>query len=147
METTSKDTGRWLVVKEGPQFEAAVIATTNMSLIFKKCSHEEQDYIYAYFFRSYPIKQPIDRKEHRIRWSAADPEDRTKPFAPRIYESVHGYFQLCDDYPSRFDLSSSWDAASLVNQQVHVYGINNKTAQPVHIQHLILDELPRKCMQ
>ena len=56
--------------------------------------YDFQDDIYAYFFQSFPIKQPIDPNDQYVKNSKVSDTDPTKPFAPRIMESVHGYFQV-----------------------------------------------------
>ena len=145
MTTISVDGRSNMLVKEGTEFQPTVINTADLNLIFSACSFEEQDQIFAYFFQAYPLKQPIDKLNPDIRYSKTDPDDSSKPLASRIWESVHGYFQLCDEAPSKFNLASSWDETSVCNQEVNVYGINNKTAQPCNIDHLVLQELPPVC--
>lgn len=141
---TEDEASNLLKVKEGQECTPTVVATSTLNLLFKKCSHSEQDDIYAYFFQGYPVKQPVGEDCH-IRHSKRDPNDPSKAFAPRILESPHGYFQLCDEYPTRINMTKSWDETEVINKQVSVYSINAKTGQPKGIQHLVLDVFPEIC--
>ena len=53
-----------------------------------------QDDIYSYFFQAYPVKQPMDPNSCHLHCSKVREDDPNEPFAPRIMESVHGYFQV-----------------------------------------------------
>ena len=145
MTTTVEARNSTSYVKEGAKFTPTAVPTKDLTLVFSKCSFAEQDDIFAYFFQSYAMKQPLDKYNPRIQHSQVDPNDPSKPLAKRIMECVHGYFQLCDEYPSMFNLCSSWDETSVLNQTVNVYSINNLTAQPATVDHLVLTDLPGCC--
>ena len=137
--TDSLEDGK-IVIKEGEEFTPSIIATTSLDIVFTKCSYVEQNDIYSYFFQAYPVKQPVGKDDCHIQHSKLN--DKGEAFAPRILESPHGYFQLCDEYPTRINMKDSWDETTVVNHQVSVYSIDAISGQPKPINHLILDVLP-----
>jgi len=132
------------IVQEVGEFKPCAIKTADMDFVLDKCNAEEEDDMYSYFFQSYPVKQPIKKSLGSL-FSKPKDDNPNEPFAPRIMESVHGYFSLGENYPSRFRLSDSWDPTSLVDGEVYVYAIDNITAQPKDVKHLVLDGLPERC--
>ena len=72
----------WLIT-----FLSIQIFRTFLVVIDHSLSIHFQNDIFAYFFQSYPIKQPYDPENPHLKNSK-------KPFASRIMQSVHGYFQV-----------------------------------------------------
>ena len=69
-----------------------------------------------------------------------------KYLPPRILQNVHGYFELNTRYPTRLDLSNSWDKYTVENSRffdnpqnvdfvpvVYFYAIDTKTFCPIEI--------------
>jgi len=131
-------------VQDEKFFQPFALTCPQLEICMKHCSEGEEHFIYSYFMQVYPMKQKIDHSEDSAtKNSEAKPNHPDEPIIPRIRNSVHGYFQLCDEQPTKIMLRESWDETTLVDGKVYVYGISNITGQPVDVSALVLpDGLP-----
>lgn len=63
----------------------------------------KEDDICVYSMQAYPLQQPLEGEvSDKI-------NESSDLIPPRILQSVHGYVDLRYDYPTRLNLSASWD--------------------------------------
>jgi hypothetical protein len=132
------------LVRQVGEFTPTVVKSEDLDLVFDKVCAEAKDDMFGYFFQAYPVKQTIGDWAGTM-FSKPKPGTIDEPFAPRLLECVHGYFELCESYPTRICMRSSWDETSVVGSQVSLYGISHTDGQPYSVQHLVLPELPQAC--
>ena len=66
----------------------------------------KEDDICVYSMQAYPLQQDLHPLEKEVDERIKESSDL---IPPRILQSVHGYVHLRDDYPTRLNLSASWD--------------------------------------
>ena len=66
----------------------------------------KEDDICVYSMQAYPLQQPLNPSKGEVSDKISESSDL---IPPRILQSVHGYVDLRQDYPTRLNLSASWD--------------------------------------
>ena len=66
----------------------------------------KEDDICVYSMQAYPLQQPLNPSKGEVSDKISESSDL---IPPRILQSVHGYVDLRHDYPTRLNLSASWD--------------------------------------
>ena len=66
----------------------------------------KEDDICVYSMQAYPLQQDLHPSEKEVDDKIKESSDL---IPPRILQSVHGYVDLRHDYPTRLNLSASWD--------------------------------------
>ena len=66
----------------------------------------KEDDICVYSMQAYPLQQDLHPSEKEVDEKIKESSDL---IPPRILQSVHGYVDLRHDYPTRLNLSASWD--------------------------------------
>ena len=74
----------------------------------------QKDDIFVYFMQVYPLQQDLNTELPEKKKMIGESSDI---IPPRILQSVHGYFNLRDDHPTRLNLSSSWDPKTVSSLQ------------------------------
>ncbi|XP_028408011.1 uncharacterized protein LOC114530616 [Dendronephthya gigantea] len=80
--------------------------------------------IYAYFMQVCPLQQDLTTMPVSV-----NIDKSSDHIPPRISQSVHGFFQLRNDYPTRLNMTASWDKETLKGD-VNFYIIDGETGQP-----------------
>jgi len=109
-------------LKESELIEPYACASSNLNFWFEKCTTRQEENIYGYYMQVPGLAQNITLKKTK---------NTTSPPAPRIMQNVHGYFTLNDDFPTRLDLSHSWDAEMVMDRTVYFYAIDTHTGKPM----------------
>ena len=88
------------------------------------CAHQQKE------------KEKADSKKPGTQYSwreeGANGVDGPLITPPRYLQNVHGYFHLNDDFPTKLDLSNSWDPTQVKYMSVSFYAIDTQgTGQPI----------------
>ena len=67
---------------------------------------KKEDDICVYSMQAYPLQQQLDPSKGEVSDKIKESSDL---IPPRILQSVHGYVDLRHDFPTRLNLSASWD--------------------------------------
>ena len=90
------------VTQKKPIIPTAVDPKGNLDFAIGKATNEND--IYVYSMQVCPLQQDLmtEPVSEKIRESS-------DLIPPRILQSVHGYFYLRNDHPTRLNLTASWD--------------------------------------
>ena len=99
--------------------------------------------MYVYQLQVCPNQQDLEQLKNEIP-NIEEVNDPVLP--PRIMQSINGFFELNNKYPTRLDLSNQWDKETVkpkvlnvdgeeeeVGKLVHFYAIDTKTFQPIEV--------------
>ena len=120
-----------------------VLESKELKFLFDKCTEREEENIFCYFLQVKALQQNMEQLRREIP-DINNINDKYLP--PRILQNVHGYFELNTRYPTRLDLSNSWDKYTVENSMfldnlqnvdfvpvVYFYAIDTKTFCPIEI--------------
>ena len=96
----------------------------DLDFTFDVCPSNEDACIYVYFMQVQPHQQDLNREGTK---------NSSKEIPPRILQSVHGYFTLHDEHPTRLCLSSSWDKETVKDKKVYFYAIHAENGRPMPV--------------
>ena len=119
------------------------VESKDLKFLFDSCSEREEKNIYVYFLQVNANQQDLEQLKEIIP-DIENVNDSVLP--PRILQSVHGFLELNENYPTRLDLSNSWDKETVitssicvdgeevdVGQVVYFYAIDTETFSPIEI--------------
>lgn len=112
------------VITQGEEFCPEEYESRNLDFTFGKSPAGSED-ICVYFLQVCPPVQDIDIPKQ------TEKSSRKRP--PRILQSVHGFYLMHPNYPTRLKLSNSWDKDTVKDGKVYFYDINAKTGQPYNV--------------
>ena len=75
-------------------------------LDFRLPKAKEKSDICVYSMQACPLQQPLDPSKDEVSEAIKESSDL---IPQRILQSVHGYVDLRCDFPTRLNLSASWD--------------------------------------
>ena len=119
------------------------VESKDLKFYFDKCTDEEEQNIYAYFLQVCPNQQDLEI----LRGEIPNIDEINDPvLPPRIMQSVHGFLELNNRYPTRLDLSNQWDKNTVLPSSINVegeemeigpvvffYAIDSKSFNPIEI--------------
>ena len=119
--TRSSNRGRVIVQDE--EFHPEQLPSNDLEFMFPKCPGGNED-ICVYFLQVCPHVQDITIPNKT--------EKSSKERPPRILQSVHGFYLMHSEYPTKLKLSNSWDKDTVKDKTVYVYDISASTGQPLN---------------
>ena len=109
-------------ITQDSEFFPEAYESKDLDFMFEKCPNENED-ICVYFLQVCPHVQDIHIPKKTQNSSLRQP--------PRILQSVHGFYLMHPDHPTRLKLSNSWDKATVKDKKVYFYDISAATGQPI----------------
>ena len=115
------------IEQEACPLELFPCESADLDFTFAKCTSKEEENIYVYFMQV---------SSHQQDRSLEATKESSDILPPQYLQSVHGYFTLNDEHPTRIDLSASWDKTTVKDGNVFFYAIdvNKREAISVHPQ-------------
>ena len=112
------------VIIQGDEFLPQAHDSKDLDFKFEKCARGNED-ICVYFLQVCPHVPDINIP------NKTENSSRRQP--PRILQSVHGFYLMHPEYPTRLKLSNSWDKETVKNNTVYFYDICAATGQPINL--------------
>ena len=105
--TTRK--GHTVTVDENSIEPTEVVLKGEAGLDFSIGTHKQEEDVFVYFMQVCPYQQDFTEPVSDLIKESSD------LIPPRILQSVHGYFYLRNDHPTRLNLNASWDKKTVGN--------------------------------
>ena len=110
-------------MKQDKEFYPEERDSDDLEFMFPKSTTANED-ICVYFLQVCPHVQDITIP------NKTENSSKTRP--PRILQSVHGFYLMHPEFPTKIKLSNSWDKDTVKDRKVYFYEINAATGQPIN---------------
>ena len=88
--------------------KVTVSSEDNLDFLLGTATNEND--VYVYFMQVCPLQQDLTTEP-----VSENINKSSDLIPPRILQSVHGFFQLKNHYPTRLNMTASWDKETVIN--------------------------------
>lgn len=120
---TSEEDKIYLEQKACP-LELFPCENADLDFTFATCTTKEEENIYVYFLQVCSHQQDLTLEATK---------ESSDILPPQYLQSVHGYFTLNDEHPTRVDLNASWDKTTVKDRKVYFYAIDVSKGEAISV--------------
>jgi len=114
------------IVEQADEFIPQEVDSNNLHFILHQCDSREEENTMVYHLQASSL-QPRENQDTRN--SHRGPDGRFL-FPERYVQNITGYFELNQRYPTKLNLSHSWDPNTVVDFKVQFYALDDDSGQP-----------------